>query len=240
MIYSLRHGAGPKDGMPLRVFHNNRNGTFTDVSRDIGITECWGTMSGNGSDINNDGYIDLVLGNGAPPMERIEPVVVLENSKGYFRNVTYSAGLPPAIKSHGINIADLFGDGRMHILSASGGMYPGDMLTASVWRPKKLLGNYLNVRLVGTKSNRDAIGARVKLTAGGRDQHRLVSGGTGFGCLPFEQHFGLGRGIAPDSLEVRWPSGLRQRFEKPPLNATIRIVEGEGDFRVVKNGPKPL
>ncbi len=240
MISSLRHGKGPDGGTPLRVFHNNRNGTFTNVSRDIGITESWGTMSGNGADLNNDGYMDLVLGNGGPQMDRTEPVVILENSKGYFRNVTFTAGLPAAGKSHGANIGDLFSDGRMHIISASGGMYPGDLLTTSVWQPRTLPGNYLNVRLVGTKSNRDAIGARVKLSVGGRDQHKLVSGGTCFGSMSFEQHFGLGKGIEPDSLEIRWPSGLRQTFAKPPTNATIRIVEGEGEWTMVKKGPKPL
>jgi hypothetical protein len=90
----------------------------------------------------------------------------------------------------------------MHIIAAAGGMYPGDLLTTSVYQPKKLLANYLNVRLVGTWSNRDAIGARVKLTAGGRDQHRLVSGGTGFGSLPLEQHFGLGCGRTIEEIEI--------------------------------------
>ncbi len=240
MIYSLRHGHGPPGGSPLRIYHNNRDGTFTNVSREVGINESWGTMSGAAGDLNNDGRLDLVLGNGGPQMDRTEPVVLLENQRGLFRNVTFSAGLPAAGKSHGANVADLFGDGRMHIISASGGMYPGDLLTTSVYRPVELPGNYLNVRLVGTKSNRDALGARVKLAAGGRDQHRLVSGGTGFGCLPYEQHFGLGKGIRSESLEIWWPSGARQVFEQPPINATIRIVEGENRWTVVKNGPSPL
>ncbi len=226
MIFSLRHGYGPRGGEPLRIFHNNRNGTFTNVSREVGITESWGSMSGNAGDLNNDGYIDLILGNGGPQMDRTEPLVVFENKKGRFENVTFSAGLPEAGKAHGVNAADLSGDGRLSILSGAGGMYPGDMLTISVFQPVELPGNYLNVRLAGTRSNRDALGARIKLTAGGRDQHRLVSGGTGFGCLPFEQHFGLGGLSKVDSLEIWWPSGLRQRIDNPPFNDTIRITEG--------------
>jgi hypothetical protein len=89
-----------------------------------------------------------------------------------------------------------------------------------------LPGNYLNVRLVGTSSNRNAIGARLKLEAGGCFQYRAVSGGTGFGCLPFEQHFGLGNLKQVDSLEILWPSGLRQRFENLPVNNTMRFIEG--------------
>ncbi len=67
----------------------------------------------------------------------------------------------------------------------------------------------------------------MKLDAGGRSQHRVVSGGSGFGCLPFEQHFGLGELKRVDSLHVRWPSGLEQRIEELPINSTIRIVEGQ-------------
>ena len=124
-------------------------------------------------------------------------------------------------------MADLFGDGRLSVLVATGGAYPGELLTTSVFYPKRLAGNYLNVRLTGVKSNRDAIGARICLEAGGRRQYREVGGGTNFGCLPCEQHFGLAAIEAVDALEIRWPSGLVQRLEGLPINDSIRITEGE-------------
>jgi hypothetical protein len=235
MLHSLRHGAGPAAGRPIRVFHNNRDGTFREIARELGITESWGSMSGNAGDLDNDGRIDFLLGNGGPQMERAEPAVVLQqDGRGKFRNVTFSAGLPPFGKSHGANLADLFGDGRLSLLLASGGFYPGDPMTTEVYRPVKRLGNYLNVRLRGTTSNRDAVGARVRLRARGRTQHRLVSGGSGFGCLPFDQHFGLGAATAIESLEVDWPSRRRQRFEQVPVNATIRITEGAARVETLK------
>jgi hypothetical protein len=141
--------------------------------------------------------------------------------------------LPPLGKNHGTNCGDLFGDGRMSIIVATGGLYPGDLLTTSVFCPKERLGNYLNVRLTGVKSNRDAIGARITLIAGGGKQMREVNGGTNFGCLPYEQHFGLGTGSAVDALEIRWPSGLTQRIENPPVNDTIRITEGQAGWEPV-------
>ena len=225
-IHTMKTGRGPDDGSPLIVWHNNRNGTFTARTREIGLDGCWGTMSGNFGDINNDGYIDLLLGNGSPRMERLEPFILLENDRGKFRNTTFSAGLPFFGKSHGTNCADLFGDGRMSIIIAGGGGYPGDLLTTAVHCPKELPGNYLNVRLTGTVSNRDAIGARITLRCGEEMQMREVSHGTSFGCLPLEQHFGLGSARRIDEIEIRWPCGLVQRIESPPVNRTIRVIEG--------------
>jgi hypothetical protein len=224
----MRYGAGPKDGNPLRVYRNNRDGTFTLLNRQIGIDGCWGTMSGNAGDFNNDGHLDLVLGNGSPRMDRFEPVVLLENDgHGRFNNITFSAGLPFLDKGHGADIGDLFGDGRLCVIVASGGAYPGDLLTASVYRPKTLPGNYLTVCLTGVRSNRSAIGARLCLRAGGFEQYREVGGGSNFGCLPLQQHFGLASHTSVEWLEVRWPSGLVQRFEPLPVNCTIRIREGD-------------
>ena len=233
VLYTLEHGEGPKDGHPMRVYHNNRDGTFTEVGRDLGLDGCYGTMSGNVADINNDGFLDIVLGNGSPKMDRLEPMTVLQNDGQKFRNITFSAGFPYLGKSHGINMADLFGDGRMSILVAAGGAYPGDLLTTSVYYPNKLAGNYINVRLVGTKSNRSAIGARVSVESGGRRQMREVTGGTNFGCLPLEQHFGFGTVGAIDSLEVHWPSGLSQTFRGIPINKTLEFTEGQETWRDV-------
>jgi len=77
------------------------------------------------------------------------------------------------------------------------------------------------------KSNRSAIGARLTLRAGGKLQMRELYGGTNFGCLPLEQHFGLGTLESIDSVDVRWPSGLVQRFENLPANKTVEFVEGQ-------------
>jgi hypothetical protein len=232
-VYTMRHGQGPPDGRPHRIYHNNGDGTFTMKDREIGLDGCWGSMSGNFGDFNNDGNIDLLLGNGSPRMDRLEPPILLESDGKRFRNITFAAGLSFSGKAHGANLADLFGDGRLSVLVASGGAYPGDLLTTNVYCPKTLPGNYLNVRLEGVKSNRSAIGARIILRAGGGQQMREVNGGSNFGCLPLEQHFGLGAITSADALEIRWPSGLRQRIENPPVNSTIRITEGQDGWEEV-------
>ena len=233
VIYTLRTGQGPRGGTPLRVFRNNRDGTFSNIAPQLGLTGCWGTMSGTLGDVNNDGHLDILLGNGDPGMDRTEAAILLENDGQRFHNVTFAAGMPFTGKGHGVNVADLAGDGRLHLIVGSGGLYPGDLLTTAVFRPRHRPGNYLNVRLVGTRSNRDAIGARLTLWAGGHVQHRLVSGGSGFGCLPYEQHFGLGAYTAIEGLEIRWPSGHVQRLEQLPLNHSIRVVEGQAGWEAV-------
>jgi len=229
VLDTLFNGRGPAGGRPMRVYHNNGDGTFTLRTGALGLNGCFGTMSGNFGDFNNDGYVDFLLGNGDPHMNRTEPPTVLEYDErsGKYKNITFAAGLPFTGKGHGANMADLAGDGRLCLIMASGGAYPGDLLTTSVFRPRFLPGNYLNVRLTGTKSNRNAIGARLRLDAGGRSRHHLVTGGSGFGCLPYEQHFGLGKLDRVDALEIRWPSGLTQRFEGVPANTTIGFVEGK-------------
>jgi hypothetical protein len=229
-IYTLQHGEGPPDGQPMRVYHNNRDGTFTQVNRHIGLNGCWGTMSGNAGDFNNDGYLDIALGNGSPKMERMDPMILMENDGTRFRNTTFAAGLPFTGKSHGVVLGDLFGDGRLSILVGAGGAYPADLLTMGVYYPKTLPGNYVNIRLRGVQSNRSAIGAKVSLEAGGSKQFREVSGGSNFGCMPFEQHFGLADIGEIDALEIRWPSGLTQQFGKLAINKTYQFTEGEAEW----------
>jgi tetratricopeptide (TPR) repeat protein len=231
VVHSMQTGEAPRYAHPTRVYRNNRDGTFTEVGRELGITECWGSMSGNAADLNNDGHLDIALGNGGPLMDRSEPLVILENNGTVFRNVTYTAGLPPVGKGHGLNCADLFNDGRLSILVGAGGNYPGDLMTSSVFCPTKRPGNYLAVHLTGTESNRSGIGARLRLVAGGREQHRVLNGGSNFGCLPPDQHFGLANLTHVESLEVWWPSGAKQQFENLPVNAKIWIVEGQKLWR---------
>ncbi len=232
-VHTLRYGKGPADAYPMRIYHNNRDGTFTVKDREIGLDGCWGTMSANLGDINNDGHLDIVLGNGSPRMERIEPSTLLQSDGKQFHNVTFSAGLPFGGKGHGVNFADLFGDGRLSVIIADGGAYPGDLNSTSIYYPKKRPGNYLNVRLAGTRSNPDAIGARVTLITRDARQVREITAGTGFGSLPYEQHFGLGKHRKIDALEIRWPSGLQQRIENPPINDTIRVIEGQSGWEKV-------
>src|SRR5262249_57721853 len=84
-----------------------------------------------------------------------------------------------------------------------------------------------------SKSSRNGSGARVRLDGGGKSQQKLVGGGSGFGCLPYEQHFGLAALREAEALNIVWPSGLTQRIARPPVNTTIRITEGQAGWEAV-------
>ena len=71
VIHTMKTGHGPADGSPMRVYHNNRDGTFSMRSGELGIDGCWGTMTGNCGDLNNDGNLEFLLGNGSPRMDRL-------------------------------------------------------------------------------------------------------------------------------------------------------------------------
>jgi hypothetical protein len=208
-------------------------------------------MSANAGDLGNRGHLDLVLGNGDPTLERIEPTVLYQRMgeggyDGRYHDVTFTAGLSPWGKGHGVNLADLGGDGRLCLVVCHGGLYPGDLMRTTVHRPRQLPGHYLNIRLEGVDCHAQAHGARIRLRSGGRDQYRWLDGGSGFGCLPLEQHFGLGPlGGKPtvEQIEVRWPDGRVELVEgglvegglvegsadtSLPIDTTLHIVQGRG------------
>lgn len=234
-VYTLNQGHGPADGCPSRIWRNQGDGTFKDATAEWGLTGCWGTMSLGAGDVDHSGYPSLLLGNGDPSMDRTEGSVLLANDGRRLRNVSRTAGLPLTGKGHGVCMADLANDGRLHLLVASGGLYPGDLASTEVYRPTEAQGRFLNVKLVGTRGNRDALGARLSLRVGSRRLERMVSGGSGFGWAPLRQHFGLGHSDQVDGLDIRWPSGLHQTFDftddRLPINATIEITEGDAEYR---------
>ena len=90
-------------------------------------------------------------------------------------------------------------------------------------------GNWVQFKLTGTKSNRDAIGARITLTAGGLTQIQEIDGGNGYaGQSTKRAHMGIGTAAKIDSMEIRWPSGLKEKIEGVAINKISRITEGKG------------
>ena len=224
--------ASPKAVHPdaSRLFRNNGDGTFRDVTLESGLFYPMGTMGAGVADLDNDGFVDIYFGTGDPQLTRLEPNRVFHNNgDGTFSDWTDATGFArPGNKGHGVTFVDIDRDGDLDVYAQLGGHYPGDRAHNALYR--NVNGNrnsWLQVELRGTKSNRDAIGAQVTLIADGRVFYQELKGSEGFGATnPMRLHFGLGEIKSIERVEVRWPSGLLQVFSKVPGRQPIQIEEG--------------
>ena len=220
------------------LYRNNGDGTFSDVTFAAGLglhTQYlgWGTMF---FDFDNDGWPDLIVANGHvyPEVDKYhlgssyqEPRILYRNNgNGTFTDVSASAGLGITIASsaRGLAIGDLWNDGRQSVLVSNVNARPfllvNDVRSSNHWVAFKLL---------GTRSNRDGIGAKVTVRVGKRilvDEIR--SGSSYISSSDMRIHFGLGPVAKVDSVEVRWPSGLVETFEDPAVDGIRLLKEGSG------------
>jgi hypothetical protein len=225
----------------LTLYRNDGHGGFTDVSATAGLARVVPSMGLNVGDIDNDGFLDVYLGTGAPSFGSLMPNILLHNDGGRrFDDVTEATGTGHLQKGHGIGFADLDQDGDQDIVLNAGGAVPGDRYDDAVFENPGTPGqHWIELRLIGKTTNRNAIGAkiRVKLSRGLR--YREVSSGGSFGSNPYTQHVGLGKASAIESIEITWPvSGKTQVIRNPPIDTRLEIEEGS-DTPVVQP-PKPL
>jgi hypothetical protein len=184
-----------------------------------------------------DAHISVYLGTGAPSFASLMPNVMLHNDAGRrFVDVTGVTGTGHLQKGHGIAFVDLDNDGDEDVVLNVGGAVPGDRYEDALFENPGVAGNHsLTIRLVGVRSNRAGVGARIRVTAreGGRAtlRAREVTTGGSFGSNSLIQHVGLGRATRVESLEVFWPaSGTRQIFRDVPLDASIEVREDAAAF----------
>lgn len=214
----------------LTLYRNDGDGTFTDVTEGAGLARNAGTMSAMTLDIDNDGWLDILLGNGGPTIFRYEPdTVFLNRGDGTFAEVSSSSGLASVGKTHGLAGNDFDLDGDVDIYVGVGGQRAGDLWPNALFRNEADTGNHwMHLSLRGVRSNPDAIGARVTVHCGDLLQYREVGLGGGFGNTDSPAlEFGLGDCERVDRVEIRWPSGLDQVFEDLPVDRRFSLVEGE-------------
>jgi enediyne biosynthesis protein E4 len=220
------------------LYRNNGDGTFDDVTYRAGLglnTQYlgWGTMF---FDFDNDGWPDLLLVNGHvyPEVDSQhlgsnfqEPRILYHNNgDGKFTDISASAGpgITKAISSRGLAVGDLWNDGRMSAV-VSNMNAPPSLLVNQV----RTANHWLALRTIGTKSNRDGIGARTRVRAGGRTLVDEVRSGSSFDSNnDMRMHFGLGAAAKIDWVEVRWPSGLLERFDNVGVDGVRTVKEGTG------------
>ena len=221
------------------LYHNNGDGTFTDVTSVSGLgtnTQFlgWGTLF---VDVDNDGWPDLFMANGHvyPEVDsnglsstfRERKVLYWNQHNGKFKDISLDAGpgMTAPFNSHGVAAADFDNDGALEILVNNSHDVPSFLKNYGEH------GNWISLKLVGTKSNCDAIGARVTVNSGGHQQVQEVrSGGSYISQSDFRLHFGLGKSTEAESVEVRWPSGVRQVFHDVDADKFYQIQEGSGQL----------
>jgi tetratricopeptide (TPR) repeat protein len=237
----------PLNATPMKLYHNAGNGRFVDVTAAAGLNKALMPMGANFGDIDNDGFLDIYLGTGSPSYVSLAPSMLLRNKGGQsFVDVTVSSGTGEMHKGHGVAFADLDNDGDEEIVFKVGGATPGDAHAFRLFENPGHGNDWLGVRLVGVRSNRAAIGARIKVTVEGADGarrsiYRTVNSGGSFGASPLEQHIGLARASRVVEVEVRWPvSGTRQTFSDVPKNQVIEIREMADRYTRLSRPPLPL
>ena len=231
------------------LYRNNGDGTFDDVTSAAGLglyTKYlgWGTMF---LDFDNDGWPDLLLVNGHvyPEVDKNnlgsnyeEPRILYHNrGKGTFADISASAGpgINARASSRGLAVGDLWNDGRISAVITNLNSVPS-LLVNQVRNSN----HWIAIRTVGTKSNRDGIGARILIKAGARTLVDEVRSGSSYNSSSdLRVHFGLGSATKVDSVQIRWPSGLVERFDNLPVDSIQTLKEGSG-IAVVSEAKKPL
>ena len=215
----------------LTLYRNQGDGTYKHAARELGLKRAILTMGSNFGDLDNDGWLDMVLGNGAPSLAALLPNKAFRNDGGKcFQDVTTAAGLGHLQKGHGVAFADLDNDGDQDIFCELGGFFPTDVYPSAVFENPGNANHWVTLRLEGVKANRSAIGARIRVDvttpAGPRSIHLVCGTGGSFGSQSLQQEIGLGDATAIDRIFVRWPgSGTEQTLPGPTPDACYRIRE---------------
>ncbi len=219
--------AEPQGESTLKLFRNRGDGTFEDVTKEAGLSGTYGAMAANFGDIDLDGFPEIYLGNGGPPMERYEPNVLFWNrGDGTFEDISRSSGTADFCKGHGPTFADFDGDGDLDLYAPCGGAWVGDRQPNALFRNLGSSNHWLKLRLRGVRSNRDAVGARVTLTVGGFSSVAEVSSGGGFGSTnSLELEFGLGKAPKAERVRIRWPSGKEQELTQVGAGQVLTLTE---------------
>ncbi len=222
-----------------RLYHNNGDGTFTDVTYSSGIGNSAMMMSGVAAkfiDYDNDGWPDIVQANGAM-LDNVnlyhslvsykEPLLMFHNlGKGRFEKVSDTLGpdFVRPVAGRGLATADFLNDGQVGVAVVCRGESP------ELLRNDGGNGNHwVEVLLIGTKSNRDGIGSVLKLTAGGSVHVDQAKGGTSYMSASDPRiHFGLGKNSKIESLVITWPSGQVDKLTNVPVDSIIAVKEGVG------------
>jgi len=221
------------------LYHNRGHGEFDDVRENAAIARETYPLVGWGAgfvDMDNDGWLDLFEVNGHvyPQMDSVkgsapyaQPMLLFRNNRNStFSNVSAAASIAgmPGKSRRGVAFGDLANDGNIDMVVLNVGEAPSLLLNTSKNTNHRVL-----FKLVGVKSNRAAIGARVTVKAGGLVQFNEVRGGGSYlSQNDLRLHFGLGPAASMDSVQIRWPNGNVEEIKNLAADKIYTVVEGQG------------
>jgi len=222
------------------LYRNNKDESFTDVARENEVAQTTRLMSGWGLkffDFDNDGNLDLFLANGHPDdqvdkyanqVRYREPLLLFRGDGTRLRNISKQAGpvFEKPFPARGLAVGDYDNDGRLDVLVGNNGEAP--VLLKNNGGPGN---HWVGLRLMGTKCNRDAVGALITWSVAGVKRSRLkTAGGSYLSSHDPREVLGLGAATRLDWLEIRWPlpSGRIDRYTDIPVDRYLGVVEGKG------------
>jgi enediyne biosynthesis protein E4 len=231
------------------LWHNNGKGFFDQVDYPAGIggpTKQVLSFGGGFFDYDNDGWLDIFIANGGvwPDIEKISDSLHYRQINSLFHNEhdgkfaevskTSGNGFSVPHVGRGVAFADFDNDGSVDVIVANNGEAP--LLLHNDGPARGPRNHFINFKLAGTRSNRDAMGARIRVRTGGAEglnQMREIEGGGSFmSQSDLRANFGLGTSDFADEVEVQWPSGLHQTFRKVKGDRFYVITEGKAQLQL--------
>jgi len=237
------------DDLPI-LYRNTGRGFFEDASREAGFDHTRYVQWGTGlTDFDNDGWPDIftATGNVYPEVEqyfkdyphRSTRLVYRNLGNGRFKDVTAQCG-PGVLTPHssrGCAFGDFDNDGDIDVLVMNMNEPPSLLRNEYINSTSRGANNWLKLKLIGTKSNRSAIGARVRLRTGAHLQAQEISSQSSYYSHNDPRlHFGLGANTKADQIDIRWPSGAIESIKDIAANQIVTIKEGSGIVRSLGSG----
>jgi len=218
------------------LYRNTGKGGFREITTSAGLTALTDSMAGysvNIADFDNDGWKDIFVSRGHVQSEAMKDALPIDELNTVFRNpggprekwtaLTEEAGFAaqPARRHRGAAVGDFNHDGKLDVVVTALGA------PAEVWLNDGAGGHHwIELALEGTKSNRDGIGARIRVVAGGAEQFQYVSTAAGYASSSAGPvHFGLGGAARAELIEIRWPSGIVQTLRDVAADRIVRVRE---------------
>ena len=234
----------PSTWQSNRLFRNLKGTGFENVTEEVGLNLHCMPMGSNFADFDNDGWLDMYLATGSPSLANLVPNRMFKNIDGRrFSEVTASSGTGNLQKGHAVACGDWDRDGDVDMFVQMGGAVDGDKYHNILFQNPGHKNHWLTLKLVGKKTNRAAIGVRIKVVTAGEKPltiHRHVSSGSSFGANALQQTIGLAKADRVARLEIHWPtSGTTQVFSEIAADQAIEVTELAETYRSLDWKPLP-